>query len=239
MEKRALILGPGGLRGAYGGGVAATLCRALGSDYFDTVYGCSAGAYTGSYYLTGQADQIESIWREHVHGSQLVRWKNALRRKQVLDLDYLNDVVRNGVHRLDSDMLLKRHNRLVIVLTERLSGCARYISPTAEEELFCSLKASSAAPYVHSPVAMNGRVYADGCLSDPYPVERAVQDGHSQILVVCNHRQRQSQCLAEVVRILAPTSDAPMRWNMDRSKVHINRMIDRGVADATAFLESL
>ncbi|MBI3458782.1 hypothetical protein HY061_00775 [Candidatus Azambacteria bacterium] len=47
VMKRALVLGPGGLAGAFSGGVVATLGRVLGYNYFSAVYGCSAGAYTG------------------------------------------------------------------------------------------------------------------------------------------------------------------------------------------------
>lgn len=185
--KRALILGPGGLRGAYGAGVAATLIRRLGHDYFDSVYGCSAGAYTASYFAAGQ-HEAETIWRECLHGNLLMRWSNIFRANQpILDLSYVNNnVLKSGMHKLQVAKLLSSPVKLCLVVTKQKSGTACYFSPKTPEEFFLHVRASAAIPHLHPSVVIDGEKYIDGGLSDPLPIERALSDGHEEIIVVCN-----------------------------------------------------
>ncbi len=238
---RALILGPGGLSGAYGGGVVATLGRKLGRDYFDAIYGCSAGAYTGSYLASGQPDTIEAIWRECLYGQLLMRWYNIFRAGQpILDLFYLNDVLRSEKYKLSLEDLFHSPMKMYLVATHCQSGAAHYFSPKIAEDFFLQVRASAAVPYLHPKVVINGQEYADGNLSDSFPVERALSDGHDEIILVCNKWKKSVSELLEAhpnkVRVISPSIESPMLWNFDSSKKHINQLVDLGIADALAFL---
>lgn len=185
--RRALIIGPGGLRGAYGGGVVATLCRAFGHGYFNRIYGCSAGAYTGSYAVSGQPDQIEAIWRDCVHSDQLVSlWKVVAKRRPFLDLFYLNDVLRRDRYRLSIERLLSSPTAFEIVATERETGRPHYFTPQSEEEFFLQVRASAAVPLIHPRVTIGDRTYVDGGLSDPIPLEKALADDSDEVVIVSN-----------------------------------------------------
>lgn len=212
VMKRALILGPGGLRGAYGGGVAATLGRKLGRGYFDTVYGCSAGAYTGSYLVSGQPDTIEAIWRECVHGKLLIRWHNIFRGdKPTLDLFYLNEVLRSSRYHLSVENLLNSPVKMFMVATECQSGVARYFSPKTLAEFFLQVRASAAVPYFHPSVLIDGKRYVDGGLSDPFPIERALADCHDEIVIVCNRSRLSMSRLVLLPSIIGAMSYAGRR----------------------------
>ena len=185
--RRALIIGPGGLRGAYGGGVVATLCRAFGHGYFNKIYGCSAGAYTGSYAVSGQPDQIESIWRECVHSDLLVDLSRVFTRKRpILDLFYLNDVLRSERYRLSVRDMLASPTTLEIVTTDRETGQSHYFTPQTEEAFFHQVRASAAVPVFHPRVSIEGKTYVDGGLSDPIPLEKALADGCDKVIIVCS-----------------------------------------------------
>jgi predicted patatin/cPLA2 family phospholipase len=238
---RALVLGPGGLRGAYGGGVVATLGRKLGCNYFDALYTCSAGSYTGSYLASGQPDMIEAIWRECVHGTLLMRWRNIFRADQpILDLFYLNNVLRSEAYKLSVKDVLQSPVKMFMVATERKSGVAHYFSPKTSEEFFLQVRASAAVPYLHPRVLINGKEYVDGHLSDPFPIERALTDGHDEVIVVCNQSRQSIASLLEAntkrVRAIFPSTKSPVRWNFDSSKTRINQLVDLGIADALTFL---
>lgn len=238
---KALVLGPGGLRGAYGGGVVATLGRKLGCDYFDALYTCSAGSYTGSYLVSRQPDMIEAIWRECVHGKLLMRWRNIFRAGQpILDLFYLNNVLRSEAYRLSVEDVLRSPVKMFMVATERQSGVPHYFSPKTSEEFFLQVRASAAVPCLHPSVLINGRKYVDGGLSDPFPVRRALADGHDEIIVVCNQSQQSIAKLLEKnasrVRTIFPSAKLPLRWTFDSSKSRINQLVDLGIADALTFL---
>jgi len=187
---KALILGPGGLSGAYGAGVAATLERELGHTYFDTVYACSAGAYTGSYFVSGQPDTIERIWRECLHGDLLMRWQQAFKKdKSVLDLFYLNNVLRSIPYQLRVKDVIGSPTELIIVVTDCDTGRPQYLTPSAEDGFFFQVRASAAVPYLHPEVEIGGKKHSDGGLSDPLPIERALLDGHDEIVIVWNKPQ--------------------------------------------------
>lgn len=183
---RALVVGSGGLRGGYDAGVTATLCRLLGPTYFDTIYVCSVGAYAGSFYAAGQPDIIEEVWKEHSHGTLLVNPLNILKGKSILDLDYMLGLFRRPPFKLDTEAILASPERLCFVFTDYASGEARYMSPKDKEEVFLFMRASAAIPMLHPPVFINGQKFFDGAMTDPLPVERALADGHGEIVVVCN-----------------------------------------------------
>lgn len=221
--RRALIIGPGGLRGAYGGGVVSTLCRAFGHGYFEKIYGCSAGAYTGSYAASGQPDQIISIWRECVHSDLLVDLSRALSRKRpILDLFYLNDVLRSERYRLSIQNMLTSPTVLLIVTTDSETGQPQYFLPRSEEEFFLQVRASAAVPIFHPKVTVEGRTYVDGSLSDPIPLEKALADGHDEVIIVCNHSFADMRFLATA--FIKTTAMFKTQWSM----LHVQKRI--GVA---------
>lgn len=238
---RALIVGPGGLRGAYSGGVVATLGRELGCNHFDTLYGCSAGSYTASYLASGQPDMIENIWRECVHSNLLVRWKNLFHTGQpVLDLFYLNNVLISKEYRLLVEKLLTSRVKIFMVATDCKTGTPEYFSPRTQEEFFLQVRASAAMPYVHPKVSIEGEEYVDGCLSDPFPIKKAILDGHDEILVVCNRQERgvamSHQKYPVSVKIIYPSVKSVLKWKLDSSKARINQLVDLGIKDTLTFL---
>lgn len=238
---KALIIGPGGLRGAYGGGVVATLGRELGHDFFDTVYGCSAGSYTGSYFVSGQPDMIENIWRECVHSDLLIRWRNLYRiGLPVLDLFYLNNVLRSKEYHLLVERMLMSKVKMQMVATNSKTGAPEYFSPSTSEEFFLQVRASAAMPYVHPKVLINGEKYADGCLSDSFPIAKALADGHDEIIIVCNRQERGEVILSQKhpipVRVIYPSVEPTLHWKLDTSKLRINQLVDLGINDTLAFL---
>jgi predicted patatin/cPLA2 family phospholipase len=73
-----------------------------------------------------------------------------------------------------------------IVVTDRETGEPHYLSPRSEEEFFLQVRASAAVPVFHPKVSIERRVYVDGGLSDPIPLEKALADGYEEVIVVCN-----------------------------------------------------
>lgn len=238
---RALVLGPGGLCGAYGGGVVATLGRKLGCNYFNAIYACSAGAYTGSCLLSGQPDLAEMIWRRCVHGRLLMRWHNIFRGRPILDLAYLNSVLQSQEYKFLVEDALRSSIKMYMVATDYQTGAARYFSPKTAEEFFLQVRASAAAPWLHPRVLISGREYLDGELSDPFPIGKALADGHDEILVVCNKSRQLATNLLKAtnknrVRAIFPSAKSPMRWTFDSSEIRINQLVDLGISDTLAFL---
>lgn len=185
MKKRALVIGMGAMRGAYDAGVTTTLCRTLGPDYFDTIYACSAGVYGAIHFVLNQSDSGENLWRNYLDGGKLINLLNRLRGRNMLDLEYITRILQNGETLLHVENLVQTSVQLVFALTENRTGRLVYMQPT-EKNIFDLMNASSALPFLHPPVVVNGVKYIDGSLSDPLPFTKALADGHDEVIVVYN-----------------------------------------------------
>jgi len=185
MAKRALVVGAGGFFGAYGAGVTATLCRGLGPNYFDTIYGCSAGGLAAAMYAANQPDFLENLWRNLVDGKKVIDFSNIIRGRTVLNLEHLADIFKNKERWFDFNKGFSSSVNLILVVTEIGSGQPRYLSANSHNFLDL-LKASAAIPLLHNPVSVDGKLYIDGALADPFPIMKAFYDGHDEILAVHN-----------------------------------------------------
>ncbi|MFA6909187.1 MAG: patatin-like phospholipase family protein [Patescibacteria group bacterium] len=185
MPKRALVVGLGGLRGAYDAGVLATLCRTLGPTYFDAIYASSVGVFSATFYAAGQADVIEHTWRHRVDGTKLVNMFNVFKKRKVLDLAYLIDIFQREESYLDVERILHSHTKLIYVLTRYPSGEVAYQTPT-HDNLFELMRGSAAMPFIHGPVRIHNDLFIDGGLTDPVPVIKALEDGYEDITLVYN-----------------------------------------------------
>lgn len=189
MKKRALVIGGGGLRGAYGAGVLSTLCKKLGPDYFDAVYASSVGVFAATFFLSNQPDTIEHTWRNFVSDKQLVNYSHLLKKRNILDLEYLVEIFQNKKSLLDIEAVMNNPSTIVYTLTEYPSGKETHHIP-ARQNIFDLMRASAALPLVHGPVTINGRKYIDGGISNNLPVHKALADGCNEILVVHNKPER-------------------------------------------------
>ncbi len=183
--KTALVLESGGFYGAYTAGVAVELCRVLGNNYFDVIYASSVGVFNGVYFLSGQPDELEDIWRNYVHGNLLVNPLNPIiKRKTIMDLDYLEEVTRDSVF-LDVDSVFDSGSQLVCSLTELSTGASRLVTPT-RENLYQVMRATASIPFICGKYNFEGVDYIDGGISNPFPVQEAVDDDCTEIVVVSN-----------------------------------------------------
>jgi len=184
-QKTALIIGPGGLRGAYNAGVAVGLGRALGTDWVDGVYASSVGVYMTAFFAAKQFHPIEHVWRNLVHGDQLVDITKLSQGRNWLDLEYLVQVLNQEDKntRLDVSEVISSSVAVTFTLTRKRDGESVYVQPE-EDNLFSLMTASCAVPWMHPPVKIDGEQYIDGGLSDPLPVDKAFADGYNKLIVI-------------------------------------------------------
>jgi len=184
-KKRALVVGPGGMRGAYDAGAVTELFRKLGKDYFDSIYAVSAGTFISTYFVAECPETGEKIWREYVDGDKFIKFSNLFHKKNVIDLEYLSEVFCKDETILPLDSISNSNKKLIYVLTDYYTEEPNYISPTPED-IFTLMKGSAAIPFLYPPVQINGSKYIDGAISDPLPIEKALSDGHDEVIAVFN-----------------------------------------------------
>ncbi|OHB14729.1 MAG: hypothetical protein A2431_03455 [Candidatus Zambryskibacteria bacterium RIFOXYC1_FULL_39_10] len=71
---KVLVADGGGMRTAFTAGALIELHkRGFGASYFDLLVGSSGGLCGQSYFATGQVDEGERIWANHMHG-KFMKW---------------------------------------------------------------------------------------------------------------------------------------------------------------------
>ena len=181
----ALIVEGGAMRGAWAAGVLAFLHK-QGRHQYDFVYAASSGACSAAYFVAGMWEPGLSIWRGLA--CKAVRRSNFLRRKPIIDLAYLVDHVFRKSVPLSVEALEKSVTRFSIVLTDCHTGDPVYFH-ARDERVFAALRATASMPFATTGFDyVDGQPFADGGLSDPIPIRRALADGATDITVVLTHK---------------------------------------------------
>lgn len=172
------------MRGAWAAGVLAFL-HERGLHRYDRVYAASSGACSAAYFVAGMYQPGLTIWREHA--CKVIRKTNFLRHKPVIDLAYLVDHIFRRHVPLSVEALQKAPTRFFIVLTDCETGKPIYFH-ARDERVFDALRATSSMPFATRGFDyVDGHPFADGGVSDPIPVRRAIEDGATDITVVLTH----------------------------------------------------
>lgn len=173
------------MRGAWAAGVLSFLHQESRREY-DFVYAASSGACSAAYFVAGMPEPAAVIWREWA--GKAVRRSNWLRRKHVIDLAYLVDHVFRQHIPLSLEALAKTRSHFSITLTDCYTGEPVYFH-ARDERIFDALRATASMPFATSGFDfVDGQPYADGAVSDPIPIRRAIEDGATDITVVLTHR---------------------------------------------------
>lgn len=181
--RSALLVEGGALRGSYAVGVLRTLFDHGGPDQFDAIVAASSGVFAATYFAARQVEEMESTWRDMVHGSQLISFRRMLRGRAILGLDYLIDLIQNHVY-LDLDKVHAARPSLTYVLTDYRTGLPHYADAKCPA-IFDLMRASAALPWLYPRRMLIGGVrYCDGSFSDPLPVGWLIEQGFTEIVAI-------------------------------------------------------
>ena len=178
----------GGERGAYGAGVL-DYCMEHGID-FDYCVGVSAGAANLSSYMCGQIGRNFAFYTTYSFRPQYMGFGQVVRKREYVDLDYVYGTLSNsdGAHPLDFPKMMaakEAGKQFTIVATDAATALPVYftIDDMAQDD-YALIKAFSALPVVNRPYPVNGQPCFDGGLSDPIPVQRALEAGCDKVVVI-------------------------------------------------------
>lgn len=188
MYKAALILEGGALRGQYTAGVLDTF---LTHDiHFELVVGVSAGALCGTNYLSEQIGRTNKINTQHRLDKNYISVRRALRRQDIINLDYLFAEHGGDWEDFDDRTYRTSPSEFVVVATSVEQGHAVYFRHPQGRDMVADLKASAAMPFISAPAYTSAGVCLDGGIADSIPFAYAQQRGYDKIVVV-RTRERQ------------------------------------------------
>lgn len=171
------------MRGAHTCGAMMSLAK-MGYTDFDLVIGASAGACTAAYMVSRQFHLFPTIWTEYLHDGRFLNLKRLPTKHSVMDLDFLIHRVFRDFNPLDLEAIRQSSTKFLIVSTDCETGRATYFD-AHKDPILNALKASSALPIAYRPpVVIEGRQYIDGGVSDPIPVQKAIDEGCDEIVVL-------------------------------------------------------
>ena len=221
-HKIGLVIEGGGLRGISTAGGAVALEHLGFTDLFDDVYGTSAGAMNGAYFLAGQAAFGLRIYSEDMVRREIV---NPWRFWRILDVERLFRRAIMGDKALNLDAVLASRSRLHITMIDAAAGTRMQVESstlTSPAELLQALKAATAIPVLYNRrVEVRGRLCIDAGILSPVPIEEALADGCTAVLVL----------LSRPADFRRPAAGRVTRWFFNRLCARGSLPLARAYAD--------
>lgn len=183
--KTAVIDVGGGLRGIFGAGIF---------DYcidnninFDCSFGVSAGSANVASYLAGQRGRNYTFYTQYAFRKEYMSIENLFKVGSYMDFEYIYGSLCNtgGENPLDYKAISQNPGQMIVVATDARSGKAVYFDKSfLRQDDYSILKASCSIPVVCKPYPIGTSSYFDGGVSDPVPLQKAVDDGYDKIVLV-------------------------------------------------------
>lgn len=180
-----LVIEGGAMRAAYASGVAASLQEA--GLVPEAAYGTSAGGAIAAWFAAGQAHVGLRTW-ERVVDRRLLSFRRAFwGDRPVIDFRLLYGDLYPNHFGMDLARLRAAPYPVWVTLSDADTAETVHVDLRKVDDPLLHLHATSALPLVSEcPVVIGGRRYADGGMTCPIPLLRALQDGHREILLISN-----------------------------------------------------
>jgi predicted patatin/cPLA2 family phospholipase len=179
-----LILEGGSLRCAFTAGVMDALLL-LGPLPFERILGVSAGSMVMATYLAGQYKHFYRISRDLVEDGTFIRFTSAWSKEGLMNLAHLKaHVLRHAPLDLDALAEAQIRTRAWVVTTQYDTGEPRYLEPQGREWVDVLVASASLPLVTRGKVKFRGKWMFDGGYSDPLPLDKALEFGGQNILVV-------------------------------------------------------
>lgn len=182
----ALAIEGGAMRGIVSAGMVSAL-EALGLTHaFDAVYGSSAGAINGAYFLAGQAKLGTTIYSEDINNHRFIDLRRPMLGRPIVNLDFLMTDVVTRLKPLDTPRLLASTTPLTVMATDvDTAGVTALRDFEDAGNLYLALRAGATMPVIAGPpVSYRGHRFLDASLTEPVPVRAAEAEGFTHILAL-------------------------------------------------------
>lgn len=193
-DAKVLIVEGGGMRGAFAGGALAAMCKIYPVKNFDLVLGVSAGSCSLAYYVTEDRryfpslQNIPSIWKNELHGKKFISFWNYLKGSTLLNQKYLIDHIISRKYRVNTEKLKRKISVPFYVVVSNIIDLTPEYVKISSENVFQVLRAATALPIATKGKHKIGeKLYSDGGIIDPIPIEAVVKAGYKNITLILNH----------------------------------------------------
>ncbi len=180
--KTGLILEGGGLRGAFTAGVLDVYIKE--GIKFDYACGVSAGAGVLYNYVAEQEGRSKNVFlcpRDHSYYG----FREFFRSGKFMNLKKLYGEMAYDDPAFDFDTFFSSITEVEVVATNCVTGKPEYLKDDGTvESLFDAGRATGSLPFISGPYKIGDNYYMDGSVSDPLPIQRAIDKGCERIVVL-------------------------------------------------------
>lgn len=190
-HRLALSIEGGGNRGVIAGGMALALEERGILQAVDAVYGSSSGALTAAWLLSGDLATGMDAWTEPASFAEYSRPTHPLRRRPLIDLDWLIKEYYDRTLGLDAEHILANPVSMHPLATDAATGRAADLHPHIHDKasLHRAMRASCSLPIVAGhPVTLAGARYLDAGVAEAIPLETPLAAGTTHLLVLSSRR---------------------------------------------------
>lgn len=216
----ALVVGGGGMRGAYAGGMVHALEDAGLGGCFDQVWGSSAGAFVGTALVLGHGADAARIFSDDMACREFIDPRRFGTRRPMVSLDHLLDHILVESKPTDWSSLVTSPVPLHVMVTRPSDLAPHVLTGLSDGDSWkAAMRATAAIPLLAGPpVRVGDAEWIDGSVGDPLPVARALRGGATHVLALMTRT---------VDELVTPATDAraPL-WarSLDRLAPGLGRM---------------
>ncbi|MBO0839990.1 MAG: patatin-like phospholipase family protein [Sciscionella sp.] len=188
----ALAIEGGGNRGIISGGMAQALYEHGLLTAFDAMYGSSSGALTAVWLLAEDLPTALTAWTDAKFMARFATPTNLLRRRPLVDLEWLTTKYYDRTLSLDTARVLASPITMHPLATDTATGRPVDLHPFIVDKatLYLAMRASAALPVVAGrPVELNGSRYLDAGLVETVPLDTPLTSGVTHMLVLSSRRE--------------------------------------------------
>lgn len=164
-----MVLEGGGMRGLYTAGVLDELMEQ--GIYADSTVGVSAGAIFGCNYKSRQIGRTLRYNTRFCKDKRYMGLKSWITTGDLYSKDFAYGEVPWKLDVFDTETFARSPMKFTVVCTDIETGKPCYQECRMGDRLDVEwMRASASLPLAARPVKLNGRMYLDGGISDPIPV---------------------------------------------------------------------
>ena len=182
QSKIAFVLEGGAMRGLYSAGVLDVFMQ--NNIPTDAIYGVSAGALFGINFKSKQIGRAIRYNLKYAHEKNYMGLYSLITTGNIMNKEFCFNKLVNELDKFDFETFNNSPIDFFAIVTNVKTGLAEYIKITEARSGLEALRASGSMPFVSRFVDINGAKYLDGAISDPIPIQKALDDGYEKIVVV-------------------------------------------------------
>jgi predicted patatin/cPLA2 family phospholipase len=240
----ALVVEGGGMRGAVSGGMALALGELGLTGAFDAAYGASAGALNALWLVSNRVKEGIPTWVDRTWNRELISRRRMLTGRPIVDI---RGLIEQRYEQLSPGLFtaaLRAPTELHPLATAVSTGAAvdLHAAITDPASLARAVRASATLPLLAgAPVPVGPERYVDAGLTAAIPVQAAIGDGATHILVLRSRVEGETTQVPHgaaarlTARLLARVDPAVALAFMTRAEreLEVETLLARHAADPT------